>query len=218
MINGLLKCHEVDGLDLVVIDPLSLFLPGNSESSAVDAIAGLLPLRALLAAGLSVLLLHHPRKGKVQSGQAARGSGALASQADIVLEMSYVAGAESPDRRRRLRAYSRHEDTRRDLTLDLTADGTDYLERESPLDPELGDTFQAVRMALGSLSIPMTQDRILDFWPEDFPKPKRSTLARVLLRAVNDGLLTRLGKGFRYTPYEYQLPRLPAPADPPPQT
>ena len=150
MIDGLLERHEAEGLDLVVIDPLSLFLPGNSESSAVDAVAGLLPLRALLAAGMSVLLLHHPRKGKLQSGQAARGSGALSSQADIVMEMSYVAAPEAPDRRRRLRAYSRHDDTPRDLTLELTADGTDYQERETPLDCGLADTLLAVRMVLES--------------------------------------------------------------------
>ena len=44
--------------------------------------------------------------------------------------------------------------------------------------------------------MPLTQDRMLELWPDDFEKPKRSTLARVLLRAVNDGVLTRMGKGF----------------------
>jgi AAA domain len=93
MIEGLRQRAEHEGLDLVVIDPLSLFLPGNSERSAVDAFEALLPLRSLLALGIGVLLLHHPRKGRFESGQAARGSGVLASHADIVVEMSYVAAA-----------------------------------------------------------------------------------------------------------------------------
>ena len=38
MIDGLLERHECEGLDLVVIDPLSLFLPGNTEQSSVDAV------------------------------------------------------------------------------------------------------------------------------------------------------------------------------------
>ncbi len=205
MIDALLERHEAQALDLVIIDPLSHFLPGNVENSAVGSVEGLLPLRLLLAAGMSVLLLHHPRKGLVQAGQAARGSGALAGHADIVLEMSYVAGPEENDRRRRLRAYSRYDDTRRDLTMELTADGTDYQERESPLDRDLGDTWQVVRRILEDIPMPLTQDRILTFWPDDFIPPKKSALARVLLRGVTDGFLVRHGDGIRNGPYEYQL-------------
>jgi hypothetical protein len=36
---------------------------------------------------MSVLLVHHPRKGKTLAGQAARGSGALPSFVDILIEM-----------------------------------------------------------------------------------------------------------------------------------
>jgi hypothetical protein len=63
-------------LDLVVIDPLASFLPGNSENNATTMLEALLPLQRLTALGLCVLVLHHPRKGEAAPGQAARGSGA----------------------------------------------------------------------------------------------------------------------------------------------
>jgi hypothetical protein len=36
-----------------------------------------------------VLQVHHPRRGRHEAGQAARGSGALAAFADILLEMNW---------------------------------------------------------------------------------------------------------------------------------
>jgi hypothetical protein len=62
----------------------------------------LTPLHRLTAAGMSVLLLHHPRKGKTVAGQAARGSGALPNFADVIIEMGFYAHPDDLDRRRRL--------------------------------------------------------------------------------------------------------------------
>src|SRR5262249_14760917 len=70
------------GLSLVVIDPLASFLPGRTENDAASVLEALLPLQRLTDVGLSVLLLHHPRKGNPAVGQAARGSGALSGFAD----------------------------------------------------------------------------------------------------------------------------------------
>src|SRR5207249_10439278 len=56
-------------LDLVVIDPLASFLPGHTENNAAAMLDALLPLQRLTALGLSVLVLHHPRKGEAARGQ-----------------------------------------------------------------------------------------------------------------------------------------------------
>ena len=90
---------EAEGV-AVVIDPLAVFLPGNCENLAGVMTECLLPLRELTDRGVAVLLLHHPRKGKTRAGQAARGSGALASYVDILIEMHWYASPESDDRRR----------------------------------------------------------------------------------------------------------------------
>ena len=73
LLHAILRLHEREPLQLVVIDPLATFLPFGSEGLSGLAMQVLLPLRQLTDAGLSVLLLHHPRKGEPPIGQAARG-------------------------------------------------------------------------------------------------------------------------------------------------
>src|SRR5262249_31229732 len=115
------------GSDLVVIDSLPSFLPAHSENSAGALLECLTPLQRLTTAGMSVLLPHHPRKGKTVAGQAPRGSGALPSFVDVIIEMAHYTHPDDLDHRRRLLAYSRHDDTPRHLLVELTADGTDYV-------------------------------------------------------------------------------------------
>ena len=112
--------------DLVVIDPLASFLPGRSENDSATVLEALLPLQKLLAGGSAVLVLHHPRKGASAPGQAARGSGALAGWADVLIEMERPAGTGEEDRRRVLHGFSRHAETPRRWVVELSADGTDY--------------------------------------------------------------------------------------------
>jgi len=56
LVQAMLYLQRHEGLSLVVIDPLSIFMPGNNENSAAAVMDCLLPLRALTAAGLAVLL------------------------------------------------------------------------------------------------------------------------------------------------------------------
>jgi hypothetical protein len=71
---------------------------------AAKALEALRPLELLTADGASVLLLHHPKKGDVLAGQAARGSGALCAYADVLLELHWAVRDNREDRRRRLSA------------------------------------------------------------------------------------------------------------------
>jgi hypothetical protein len=73
LMDAMLDLHRREGLDFVVVDPLTVFLPAHSENIAGVMTDCLLPLRDLTAEGLGVLLLHHPRKGVPLAGQAARG-------------------------------------------------------------------------------------------------------------------------------------------------
>src|SRR5262249_32001299 len=75
LLRRALEVNRRHGVDLVVIDPLAPFL--RSENQARGMLETLLPLGALLRAGMAVLILHHPGKGERAVGQAARGSGAL---------------------------------------------------------------------------------------------------------------------------------------------
>ena len=126
LVTRLAELHQTHGLDLVVVDPLASFLPGRDESNAAGMLDALMPLQRLSGQGMAILVLHHPRKGEPAPGQAARGSGALTGYVDIVVEMSLLSRADMEDRRRLLRAWSRHEQTPREMVIELNAEGTDY--------------------------------------------------------------------------------------------
>jgi AAA domain len=190
------------GLDLVVIDPLASFLPGRDENNAGLMLEALLPLQRLTAAGLAVLVLHHPRKGEPSAGQMARGSGALSGYVDVLIEMTAVGPPASDDRRRRLRAWSRHEETPRSRVIELTADGRDYLVGE---EPEGQIDWKVVSLILRAADRKLSRREILTAWPAD-PKPDDVTLYRWLERAVAEGKLQRDGHGRRGRPFRYGLP------------
>ena len=143
----------------------------------------------------------HPRKGQHLAGQAARGSGALAAFADILLEMNWYRSPADGNRRRRLRGFSRHEETPRLLVLELTADGTDYLVHPEVDDEEVGEGWHAVLLVLED-AVTKRQE-LLEQWPTDYPQPAEATLWRLLDRAVKEGWLRQEGSGKKAKPFRY---------------
>ncbi len=198
--------HDRQGTALVVIDSLAQFLPAHSENSASALLECLTPLQGLTTAGMSVLLLHHPRKGKTVAGQAARGSGALPGFADIIIEMGYCTRPDELDRRRRLVAFSRHEQTPRHLLIELEADGSDYRVLQSGLEAAAGEGWQAVLAILAAAYGKLTRQEILDQWPADYDRPDATSLWRWLTRAVACGQVRQEGTGRHHEPFRYWLP------------
>jgi hypothetical protein len=198
--------HQRHGTALVVIDSLASFLPAHSENSAGGLLECLTPLQRLTTAGVAVLLPHHPRKGKTVAGQAARGSGALPGFVDIIIEMGYFALPDDQDRRRRLVAFSRHNDTPRHLLIEFQADGTDYVVLPSGPENDLGDGWPGVASTLSEAYTKLTRQEILDQWPPDYPKPDRTTLWRWLSRAAAQGFVRQEGAGRPRDPFRYWLP------------
>jgi hypothetical protein len=189
---------------LVVIDPLAAFLPGN-ENQAGSMVAALLPLQRLTARGLSVLVLHHPRKGEPPLGHAARGSGALSGSADILIEMRLGAGAPDDDRRRWLWASSRYEETPRRRVIEWTADGTDYVARGTFVEEDFAHHWESLRSILVRAPQKLTRIDIHEQWPAE-RVPDMASIIRWLEKAVAQGLLRKDGLGQRGKPYRYWLP------------
>ena len=77
-VAGLAGLHADWPFQLLAIDTLSTFIPGN-ENNARCMLDFLLPLQQLTGQGLSVLLVHHPNKGNIVAGQAARAAGRCAA-------------------------------------------------------------------------------------------------------------------------------------------
>jgi hypothetical protein len=206
LIEHLLGLRRQHGLDLLVIDTLAYFLPTRGENLAVSMLDALTPLRRLTAAGMSVLILHHPRKGETRPGQAARGSGSLAGFVDILVEMHWVGRPTSDDRRRLLLGYSRYEETPRSRVIELTADGKDYVSHGSG--PDEGDDpgWAVLRSILAGVGEGLTRREIRGRWPAGLKAPEQSTLWHWLERAADQGKLLRSGAGRKTDPFRYRLP------------
>jgi hypothetical protein len=113
-----------EGFALVVIDTLADFWPVQDENAAGQVTDALVPLKQVTAAGAAVLLVHHSRKGGGTEGVSARGSGQLGAFVDISMELRRDGKEDKTQYEpRKLRSYSRFEETPHTLTLLRTEDG-----------------------------------------------------------------------------------------------
>jgi hypothetical protein len=205
LIDQLGQHHADRGLDLVVIDPLASFLPGRDENSAALMLEALLPLQALTAAGVAVLILHHPGKRPAPEGQAARGSGALSAHADVLLELRPDPHGGVADRRRRLLALSRFRETPRHAVIELNAEGTDYRWLGDVAEEAYRGSWEVLRTVLLRASRKLTRAEILAQWPAVEAKPNEATLWRWLELAVREGKVQRAGMGRSNSPFRFWL-------------
>jgi hypothetical protein len=205
LIDQLGQYHADRGLELVVIDPLAHFLPGRDENSAALMLEALLPLQVLTAAGVALLILHHPGKRPAAEGQAARGSGALSAHADILLELRPDPHGGVDDRRRRLLGLSRLRQTPRHAVIELNAEGTDYRWLGDVAEEAYRGSWEVLRTVLLGASGRLTRAEILAEWPAVEAKPDEGTLWRWLERAVREGKVQRSGTGRRNGPFRFWL-------------
>jgi hypothetical protein len=161
------------------------------------------PLQRLTAEGLAVLLAHHPRKHGRPDSRWARGSGALTAFADILLEMDYHGGPADPDRRRKVTAYSRFDDTPRCRVIELTETGTDYRSLGDFEEAAFTGGWATVIGILDDATQKLTRKEIVEQGPAGRPRPAPETVWRWLDRAVADGLVRHDGEGTRHSPYRY---------------
>src|SRR5262249_17366940 len=109
------------------------------------------------------------------------------------------------DRRRVLRAFSRHEETPRQLVIELTPAGSDYTVLTEPPDQDFQSHWDLLRSVLEDAITKMTRREILKEWPRDYQPPRDSTLWAWLDGAVCEGLLRRDGNGRKRSPFRYWL-------------
>jgi hypothetical protein len=198
--------HDRQPVDLLAIDPLANLAPMRTENDAAEMLKAVAPLQRLTSRGLSVLFCHHPRKGAVVPGQAARGSGALPACVDIVVEMQAVCKRNPKDRRRQLRAYSRYAATPPTWAIEWTEDGTDYLGLGLSAEPTFERGWPVLQTLLANAEGPLTRRAIFRAWPDSAAVPAKLTLWKWLTRCVREGKVLQRGMGTCKEPYEYSLP------------
>jgi AAA domain len=206
LLDHIVAMHELQVLDLVVIDTLTSFTPYCGENHASNVIDFLTSLRRLTEQGISVLLKHHPRKSESAIGSYARGTGALSASIDIVLEMYRIGQFGDGDRRRLLFGLSRHDETPIRMAVELDLERGEYVRSADQMEDEFAGGWPVLRVVLEDAVHKLTRIAILKGWPDDFPRPHPSNLWRWLDRAVNDGLVLRDGLGRKRQPFRYWLP------------
>ena len=112
-------CVE-NSISLVVIDTMTTFSSVTDENDASQVNMALLPLNYFREKNIAVLLIHHFRKSGGDEGTASRGSGALMSYVDIIMEFSRLEPKDSKNTQRKLICLSRFDETPNELILDYT--------------------------------------------------------------------------------------------------
>jgi hypothetical protein len=206
LIDHALELRAAGELDLFAVDLLASFLPGRSESNVNTLLEMLQPLQRLAAAGVAVLLLHHPRKKPADEGNAARRIGALLGFVDIILELHRFGRLLSDERRRRLIGLSRHAPTPRQLVYQWDPATGAFTNLGDPFEQRFRDNWEHVRAIPARRKSAATHHELLMDWPADHEKPAVSVLYEWLNRAADEKLVRREGTGRRDNPYHYRLP------------
>jgi hypothetical protein len=206
LLEQIVRMHDYQPVDLLAIDSPANLAPMRTENDAAEMLKAVAPLQSLTARGISVLLAHHPKKGAIVPGQAARGSGALSGYADILVEMQSVSRRNALDRRRRLRAYSRYAATTPSWVISWTPDGTDYLGLGPSAELDFAQGRAILQAVFENAVKSLSRQDILAQWPDPDTAPAKHTLWKWLDQLVNEGRVLRDGRGTKREPYEYSLP------------
>src|SRR5260370_6769340 len=106
-------------------------------------------------------------------------------------------GEAGQDRRRRLLAYSRYEETPPNHVIEWSADGTDYLGLGVCGEPDFARSWPVLRALLENADKPLTRKAIGRAWPETSPLPAQKTLWKWLDQAAHDRQALKDGLGKR---------------------
>ena len=189
------------GSNLLVIDTLPQFagLKGDSENNAGDALTAMQPLQEAAADGIAIILSRHERKSGGEVGDSGRGSSAFAGAVDIVLSIRKPEG-NAKRTYRVLQALSRFSQTPSELLMDLQGDG--YV--------SLGDPEEAALRAAKECILaeaPKSESNAVDLKElAESAKASRATAQRAVEDLCGEGLLGKIGRGKRGSPFRYFKP------------
>lgn len=187
-------CEEKN-VNLLVIDTLSGFWNVMDENNASFVSSALLPINELLEKNIAVLLVHHFRKSGGSEGVATRGSGALGSYADILIEFSRISGENPNDPQRQLRNFSRFEETPTEVVIEMV-DG-EYITLGTRAEVSKEAKIKRVLLILDdSEELGLTVSEIRDSWdPEEYGRrPSKRTIRNYIDSLLVDGRAKQVGE------------------------
>ena len=190
------------GAGLVIVDTLASLWPCVEENDAGAVLAAWKPLHAIPAAGPALLVVHHSGKMERSDFDGMRGSSAITSQPDVLVEMKRPPGAVGNDSRRRLVAVGRLEGIADDAVLELTDEGYRILGPAGVV--RAIDTRRTLEAILADAAEPLTRDEVRAAWPDEKP-PDKKVVLRLLNEGHDSGAYHRAGAGVKGQPHRYSI-------------
>ncbi|HHT9117104.1 MAG TPA: AAA family ATPase [Candidatus Hypogeohydataceae bacterium YC38] len=194
------KLLESKQYDLIVIDTLAPLWPVEKENDVGEVTRGVMPLLQWCDKGVSLLLLHHFRKGDGTEAQASRGSGSLTALVDIVLEFRRFDYTRKEDTRRVMEGWSRYEETPLEVVLELS-EGR-YVTLGSKVESREADRQRVILGILPTDSPGYTVEEVKGQLVEGVRIGTRG-VRQALEELYKDGAVLRGGEGKKADPYRY---------------
>jgi archaellum biogenesis ATPase FlaH len=189
-------CKEKN-IDLVIIDTLSTFWPVRDENDAPQVSSALLPLNKLQEENLAVLLIHHDRKSGGEEGTASRGSGALPSYVDVIVEFRRFDASKREDSRRVIKTYSRYEETPHEIVIELTTNGYEVQGTKAQVAQQ--DKMKLLLTILPDNPASYSIEQLLGEWPEEYGKPPHKTTLYRWLKKLQEEVLVHSSDGSHWS-------------------
>ena len=188
------KFDEKEKIDLVIIDTISDFWSVYQENDASQTNMAIKPLDHLTDLGASVLLIHHFRKGGGSEFVASRGSGAISSAVDIIMEFRRL-DLESPtDTKRVLKSISRFQETPREVVIELVDNV--YYTRGTKQEVSKEAKLMKILLILEKAERALTAQDVVDNWDveSDGRAPNKRTIQRHIKTLIFDGRIIQDGE------------------------
>jgi hypothetical protein len=203
-VDHVAKHAEKMGADLVVFDTLSALWPVRDENNAGEVQAALMPLWKIAEIS-GQILVHHLRKGDGQEGTGSRGSSALPSFVDTIMELRRENPSDRTSRRRTITAYGRDDETPPEIIIELNAETNEYGSLGSREGAKI-DGIKAILLKILPKERPgYTFEEIKKHWPGK--KFTRAKAMRALLKGgATSGDWICTGSGKKGDPKRYHIP------------
>lgn len=181
---------------LIIVDPLFRFTRVKDANDYAAVTAALEPLGILARdSGAGTLAVHHMGKGDREGGDAILGSTAIFAAVDTGLLLKRT------DKYRTLSSVQRYGEDLAEMTIAWDSAARTMLAGPSREEADQAAAGNAILEYLGTLKEPVEEQPILEQ-----VEGRRALKVKALRALVQDGQITKTGKGGKADPFKYALP------------
>ena len=187
------------GARLVIIDTFAFWSQIQDENDSSVMQNAVAVLAELTAMGLSVVVVHHHRKGvSLEAGDSIRGSTALQGAVDLIVELFRVEDDEAMTRMRELRAIGRYPEIPEVMRIQLEGDGVYRVVAEGTREQVTKQTWKVKVAEYLSDNYAQKHSQSDIRVALNAGDPQRGAVSDALSGLVNEGFVEKIGKEYRW--------------------